>query len=45
METRATWQPWQEMRRLQREMEHLFGDQTIRVPKAAARPGRVTWPR
>jgi HSP20 family protein len=28
MEMRATWQPWQEMRRLQREMEHLFGDQT-----------------
>ena len=21
-----TWQPWQEMRRLQREMERLFGD-------------------
>jgi HSP20 family protein len=25
METQTMWQPWQEMRRLQREMEHLFG--------------------
>jgi HSP20 family protein len=28
METQSTWHPWQEMRRLQREMEHLFGDFT-----------------
>jgi HSP20 family protein len=26
MDTRTTWHPWQEMRRLQREMQHLFGD-------------------
>ena len=26
METRTIWHPWQEMRRLQREMEHLFGN-------------------
>ena len=28
MDSRSMWQPWQEMRRLQREMEHLFGDMT-----------------
>ena len=28
METQSMWHPWQEMRRLQREMEHLFGDFT-----------------
>ena len=26
MDTRASWDPWQEMRRLQRDMEHLFTD-------------------
>lgn len=26
MNRALTWQPWQEMRRLQREMERLFGD-------------------
>jgi len=26
MNRAMTWQPWQEMRRLQREMERLFGD-------------------
>src|SRR5688500_17826474 len=26
METRATWDPWQEMRRLQRDMERVFAD-------------------
>ena len=26
MDTRSMQHPWQEMRRLQREMEHLFGD-------------------
>ena len=26
MNRTMTWQPWQEMRRLQREMERLFGD-------------------
>ena len=26
MNTRSIWDPWQDMRRLQREMEHLFGD-------------------
>jgi HSP20 family protein len=26
METQSIWHPWQEMRRLQREMEHLVGD-------------------
>ena len=26
MESRSTWNPWQEMRRLQREMETVFGD-------------------
>ena len=25
MNTQPTWHPWQEMRRLQHEMEHLFG--------------------
>jgi HSP20 family protein len=28
MDTRLMWHPWHEMRRLQREMEHLFGDLT-----------------
>jgi HSP20 family protein len=28
MDTRAMWDPWQDMRRLQREMEHLFGEVT-----------------
>ena len=28
MDTRATWDPWLEMQRLQREMEHLFADAT-----------------
>jgi HSP20 family protein len=28
MSTRANWDSWQEMRRLQREMEHLFGNVT-----------------
>jgi HSP20 family protein len=28
MERRSMWDPWQEMRRLQREMEHLFTDVT-----------------
>ena len=28
MDTRSMWDPWQEMRRLQREMEHLFADAT-----------------
>jgi HSP20 family protein len=28
MDTRSMQHPWQEMRRLQREMEHLFGDYT-----------------
>lgn len=26
MDARTTWYPWQEMRRLQREMEHVFTD-------------------
>src|SRR5947207_1572408 len=26
MDARAMWDPWQEMRRLQRDMEHLFAD-------------------
>ena len=26
MNTRSIWDPWQDMRRLQREMEQLFGD-------------------
>jgi len=26
METRSIWHPWHEMRRLQRDMEQLFGD-------------------
>ena len=26
MATRSIWDPWQDMRRLQREMEHLFAD-------------------
>jgi len=28
MDTRTIWHPWQEMRRLQREMEHVFGNLT-----------------
>jgi len=28
MDARSMWDPWQEMRRLQREMEHLFADAT-----------------
>ena len=28
MDTRSAWQPWHEMRRLQREMERLFGGAT-----------------
>jgi len=28
METRSMWDPWQEMRRLQREMEQVFGGLT-----------------
>jgi HSP20 family protein len=28
MDRRAIWDPWQELRRLQREMEHLFADAT-----------------
>jgi HSP20 family protein len=28
MNGRATWDPWHEMRRLQRDMEHLFADAT-----------------
>jgi HSP20 family protein len=26
MDTQSTWHPWQEMQRLQREMEHFFGE-------------------
>ena len=46
MDTRSLWDPWQEMRRLQGEMEHLFTDMTptwrwpliltVRFPKTAA---------
>jgi HSP20 family protein len=32
MATRSIWDPWQEMRRLQREMEHLFPDRTPAWP-------------
>ncbi len=40
MESRQSWQPWQELRRLQREMEHLLGDVApgLRLPLSGEYP-------
>jgi HSP20 family protein len=40
MDSRQTWQPWQELRRLQREMEQLLGDVTpgLRLPLSGEYP-------
>lgn len=40
MDTRQTWHPWQEMRRLQHEMEHILTDLTpdLSYPRAGEYP-------
>jgi HSP20 family protein len=44
MESRQTWQPWQELRRLQREMENLLGDLSpgLRLPSGEYPPMNLT---